>query len=121
MNKLLSYIIPAVIVIVAVLLYFFIPAINEWVLQICKGWRGMLILFAVGVLLTIYYAVMMGFRGKMLGYAIAVIIFTATCIWLLANWEWFTTMLETHLGVWGMTGVLIFLIAIVGICMLILF
>ena len=121
MNKLLTYLLPVVIVIVAVLLYLFIPAINEWVLRVSRGWQGALWLVGMSVALALYYALLMGFRGRALGYAIAVILFTAGCIWLLANWEWFTAMLEAHLGVWGMTGILLVLIIIVALCMWILF
>ena len=99
MNKLLTYLLPVAIVIVAVLLYLFIPAINEWVLRVSRGWQGALWLVGMSVALALYYALLMGFRGRALGYAIAVILFTAVCIWLLANWEWFTAMLEAHLGV----------------------
>lgn len=117
----MKYIIPVGIVIIAVLLYFFIPAINDWVIRMSKGWKGVLILGGAGVVLAVYYAVMMGFRGRVLGYAIAVIAFTATCIWLLANWNWFTAMLENHLGVWGMSGILLLLCLAVWLCMQFLF
>lgn len=115
MNKLLTYLLPVGIVVVAVLLYLFIPAINAWVLRMSRGWQGALYLTGAGVLLALYYALLMGFRGRALGYAIAVILFTAVCIWLLANWEWFTDMLQTHLGTWGMIGVLLVLCLFVGL------
>ncbi len=117
MKKILSFLLPIAIVIVAVVLYIFIPAIQEWVLRMSEGWKGALVLLAAGVLLGGYYVVVMGFRGRAMRYAIAVIIFTMVCIWLIANWEWFTTLLESHLGVWGMSGVLLLLCAIVGVCM----
>ena len=121
MNTLLKYLLPVGIVVVAVLLYLFIPAINAWVLRMSRGWQGALWLLGAGILLGIYYAFVMGFRGKALGYAIAVIVFTAVCIWLIANWEWFTAFLELHLGTWGMIGVLLVIIIIVGIGLLVLF
>lgn len=121
MKMWIKYVIPAGIVIIAVLLYLFIPAINEWVIRMSKGWKGALFLGGIGVVLAVYYALMMGFRGRALGYAIAVIVFTAICIWLLANWDWFTEMLENHLGVWGMSGILILLALAVWICMHFLF
>ena len=121
MNTLLKYLLPIGIVVIAVLLYLFIPAINDWVLHISKGAKGALVLYAAGVVLATYYAVVMGFRGKTLAYASAVIIFTATCIWLIANFDWFTELLKAHFGVWGMTGLLLLLCLVVGICMIILF
>ena len=121
MNKLLTYLLPVAIIIVAVLLYFFIPTINAWVIRMSRGWQGALLLLGAGIVLGIYYALVMGFRGKTLGYAIAVIIFTAVCIWFIANWDWFTDLLQTHLGTWGMIGVLLALCAVVGICMMCLF
>ena len=121
MNKLLTYLLPVAIIIVAVLLYFFIPTINAWVIRMSRGWQGALLLLGAGIVLGIYYALVMGFRGKALGYAIGVIIFTGVCIWLIANWDWFTDLLQTHLGTWGMIGVLLALCAVVGICMMCLF
>ena len=115
MNTLLKYLRPVGIIVVAVLLYLFIPAINAWVLRMSRGWQGALYLTGAGVLLALYYALLMGFRGRALGYAIAVILFTAGCIWLLANREWFTDMLQTHLGTWGMIGVLLVLCLFVGL------
>lgn len=116
----MKYLLPVGIIIVAVLLYIFIPSINAWVIRVSKGWQGALYLTGAGIVLGIYYALVMGFRGKALGYAIAVIIFTAICIWLIANWGWFTDMLQTHLGTWGMIGVLLALCAVVGFCMMFL-
>ena len=113
MNTLLKYLLPVGIIVVAVLLYLFIPVINAWVLQMSRGWQGALYLTGAGVLLAIYYAWVMRFRGRALLYAIGVIVFTAGCIWLLANWEWFTDMLQTHLGIWGMIGVLLVLCLLV--------
>ena len=115
MNTILKYLLPVGIVVVAVLLYLFIPAINAWVLRMSRWWQGALYLTGAGVLLAIYYAWVMRFRGKALLYAIGVILFTAGCIWLLANWEWFTDMLQTHLGTWGMIGVLLVLCLLVGL------
>ncbi len=115
MNTLLKYLLPVAIIVVAVLLYLFIPSINAWVLRMSRGWQGALYLTGAGVLLAIYYAWVMRFRGRALAYAIGVILFTVICIWLLANWEWFTTMLETNLGTWGMIGVLLALCLFVGL------
>lgn len=120
MNKLMTYLLPVAIIIVAVLLYLFIPSINAWVIRMSSGWKGALFLTGAGIVLGVYYALIMGFRGKALGYAIAVIIFTAVCIWLIANWEWFTDLLQTHLGSWGMVGVLLVLCLVVGLGMLFL-
>ena len=43
------------------------------------------------------------------------------CIWALINWNEFTTMLENHLGVWGMSGIVLAIALVVWICMKILF
>ena len=120
MNHLLKYLLPVAIIIVAVLLYLFIPAINAWVIRVSKGWQGALYLTGAGIVLGVYYAFVMGFHGKALGYAIGVLIFTSVCIWLIANWGWFTDMLQTHLGTWGMIGVLVALCALVGFFMMFL-
>lgn len=120
MNTLLKYLLPVVIIVVAVLLYLFIPAINAWVVRMSRGWQGALYLTGAGILLGVYYAFVMGFRGKALWYAIGVIVFTAVCIWLIANWDWFTDLLQTHLGTWGMIGVLLALCALVGLGILFL-
>ena len=120
MNTLLKYLLPVVIIVVAVLLYLFIPTINAWVVRMSRGWQGALYLTGAGILLGVYYAFVMGFRGKALWYAIGVIVFTAICIWLIANWDWFTDLLQTHLGTWGMIGVLLALCALVGLGILFL-
>ena len=120
MNKLMTYLLPVAIIIVAVLLYLFIPSINAWVIRMSRGWQGALFLTGAGIVLCIYYALIMGFRGKALRYAIAVIIFTAVCIWLIANWEWFTDLLQTHLGSWGMVGVLLVSCLLIGLGILFL-
>ena len=109
MTNWLKYGLPIMIIVVAVLLYYFIPTINEWVLRVSKGWKGALLLGVAGVALARYYALLLGFRGRTLAYAIGVIVFTGLCIWLLANWGWFTDFLEVHLGTWGMIGVLLLL------------
>lgn len=115
MNTLLKYLLPVAIIIVAVLLYLFIPSINAWVIRMSRGWQGALFLTGAGIILGLYYVYVMGFRGKALGYAVGVIIFTAVCIWFIANWDWFTSLLQTHLGTWGMIGVLLALCALVGL------
>ena len=120
MNTLLKYLLPVFIIVVAVLLYLFIPTINAWVVRMSRGWQGALYLTGAGILLGVYYAFVMGFRGKALWYAIGVIVFTAVCIWLIANWDWFTDLLQTHLGTWGMIGVLLALCALVGLGILFL-
>ena len=40
MNSLIKYLLPIAIIVVAVLLYLFIPSINAWVIRISKGWQG---------------------------------------------------------------------------------
>lgn len=114
-NNLLKYLLPVAIVTIAVLLYIFIPSINAWVLRMSKGWQGAVFLLGAGILLAVYYTWVMRFRGRALVYAIGVIVFTAVCIWLLANHEWFFDLLQTHLGTWGMIGVLLVLCAILAL------
>lgn len=114
-GKLIAYLVPVAVIVVAVLLYLFIPSINAWVIRMSHGWQGAVYLLIAGILLGVYYALVMRFRGKALAYAIGVIIFTAVCIWLIANWDWFTDLLQTHLGTWGMIGVLLLLCALVGL------
>ena len=114
-NMLLKYLLPVAIIVVAVLLYLFIPAINAWVIRMSHGWQGAVLLLGAGIVLAIYYAWVMRFRGKALVYAIGVIIFTAVCIWLIANWTEFTDFLQAHLGTWGMIGVLLVLIVLVAL------
>ena len=119
-GKLIAYLVPVAVIVVAVLLYLFIPSINAWVIRMSHGWQGAVYLLIAGILLGVYYALVMRFRGKALAYAIGVIIFTAVCIWLIANWDWFTDLLQTHLGTWGMIGVLQALCALVGLGILFL-
>ena len=99
-EKLLALLIPAVIVIVATALYFLIPTINAFVASKVTGWKGGLYLLAAGVLLGCYYAFVMGFRGRALGYAIFVIVVTCLCIWLLVNFDTIFEWLRHTIGVW---------------------
>lgn len=80
-----------------------------------------LIIGAIGALLTLYFVVFLHHRGKALVYTIMLILFTGFCIWALINWNEFTTMLENHLGVWGMSGIVLAIALVVWICMKILF
>ena len=66
-----------------------------------------LIIGSVGILLTAWFIVVMGYRGKALIYGILVILFTGFCIWCIINWSEFTALLENTLGTWGMIGVLL--------------
>ncbi len=119
-SKLIEYLLPVALVIVAVVLYFALPSIQDFVVRISKGWKGGLILLGAGYLLGLYYAYVMGFRGRKLIYAIFVIVFTVTCIWLAVNfdmvWEW----LQMHVGTWGTIGIVLLLCALVGIGMMFL-
>jgi len=113
--KLITALVIIACVIVAVLLYFFIPAMQEFVLRQSRGWRGMLWLGGFGVLLGLYFAIGLGYRGKALWYAIFVILFTAVCIWFIANWDTFNAFLESHLSGWGRAGVFLIIIILVGL------
>lgn len=104
-DKLIAYLLPVGIVIVAVVLYIFIPSITAFVARNAVGLRGGIILVVAGWLLGIYYAYVMGFRGKALAYAIGVIIFTITCIWLAVNFDMVWDWLVAAVGIWGTIGI----------------
>ena len=116
-----KYIFPLILVAVGVATYFLVPYVNQWVAEHIQGFWGLFWLALAGVLLWLWFYIGLGFRGSALKYATIVILFTAMCLWLIANWEWFTAFLELHLGTWGMTGVLLVIIVIVGIGLLVLF
>ena len=116
-----KYIFPAIIVIVATVSYFLLPYINQWVAGHVQGWWGLLWIAIVSVVLWLYFFFALGYRGSTLRYITLVIIFTALCLWLIANFDFFTEFLKMHLGQWGMIGVLLLLIVVFGFALLVLF
>ncbi len=80
-----------------------------------------LIIAAVGLLLLTYFIGVLGYRGKALVYAIMVILFTGFCIWGVINMNEFSDFLKEHLGVWGMSGILLLIALAVWLCMHFLF
>lgn len=80
-----------------------------------------LIIGSVAILLLAYFIGVLGYRGKALVYAIMVILFTGFCIWGIINWNEFTALLENHLGVWGMSGIVLLIALVVWLCMHFLF
>ncbi len=87
----------------------FWPVIKNWLYTALAGLRGALILYGIGIALFAYFAFFMEYRGRSLIYCLLLIIFAFSCIWLIFNFEMFSAFLEQHLGVWGMTGVLLVL------------
>ena len=116
-----KYIFPLILVAVGVATYFLVPYVNQWIAAHIQGFWGLLWLDVAGIALWLWLFLGLGFRGGALKYATIVILFTAVCLWLIANWEWFTAFLELHLGQWGMIGVLLLIIIIVGLGLLVLF
>ncbi len=119
-KKLLEYLFPVAIIIVAVVLYVFAPTIKDFVARHIVGWKGGVLLLVAGYLLGAYYALVMGFRGKALAYAIFVIIFTFTCIWLAVNFDMVWDWLVASIGIWGTIGIVLVLCALVGLGMMLL-
>lgn len=116
-----KYLFPLLLLAIGVVTYFLVPVINEWVSVHIQGWWGLLALAVAGIALWLYFYFALGFRGKGLRYATIIIIYTAMCLWLLANFNFITSYLEIHFGTWGMIGGLIVIIAIVGLGLLVLF
>ena len=116
-----KYIFPLILLAVGAVAYFLVPCLNQWVAAHIQGLWGLLWLAVAGLALWLWFYFAMGFRGSGLLYATVVILFTAMCLWLLANWDWFTDFLEMRLGQWGMIGVVLLIIIIVGVGLLVLF
>ena len=116
-SKLVEYLLPVVIVVVAVALYFAMPSIQDFVVRISKGWSGGLILVGAGIFLGCYYAAVMGFRGKALGYAIFVIVFTCLCIWLFVNFDELFDWLRDTIGVWWTIAITLVMCAVFWVAM----
>ena len=72
-------------------------------------------------MLTVWFIGVMGYRGRTLGYGIAVIVFTGFCIWCLINRTILFAYLEEHFGVWGMSGILLLFALSVWLCIKLLF
>ena len=116
-----KYIFPLILVAVGVATYFLVPYINQWVAEHIHGWWGLLWVAIASIALWLYFFLALGFRGSALRYITLVIIFTALCLWLVANFDFFTEFLKMHLGQWGMIGVLLVLIVVFGFALLVLF
>jgi len=119
-EKLIEYLLPVAIVIVAVALYILVPVINDFVARKAVGWKGGLMLAGAGYLLGLYYAYIMGFRGKALVYAIMVIVFTVTCIWLAVNFDMVWDWLQNTIGNWGTIAIVLVLCLFVWLFMTIM-
>ena len=108
-----KYIFPVLLIAAGIAAYLFFPVLIDWVAAHIQGLWGVLWLAIAGAALWLWLYFGMGFRGGGMKYATLVILFTAVCIWLVANWGWFTDYLEMHLGQWGMIGVLLLIVVIV--------
>lgn len=80
-----------------------------------------LIIGAVGIVLLTFFYFIVGYRGRGLVYCALIILFTGFCIWGVINWDEFTAMLESKLGVWGMSGVVLLIALAVWFCIHVLF
>ena len=70
-----------------------------------------------GIFLGCYYAAVMGFRGKALGYAIFVIVFTCLCIWLFVNFDELFDWLRDTIGVWWTIAITLVMCAVFWVAM----
>ena len=80
-----------------------------------------LIIAAVGLLLALWFAFGMGYRGKKLVYGILVILFTGLCIWGLINIDEIEILLRDSVGVWGTSGIFLLIALAVWLAMKFLF
>ena len=110
-----KYVFPFLLVIIGVVTYLVAPSFIAFGLKISKGLLGLLVLGSLAALLSGYFILVLKVRGKTLFYCIAVTIFTMMCIWLLANHQMVFDYLDTHLGTWGSTGIILLFCLAAGI------
>ena len=94
------------------------PLISDWV---TSPWISLPIFVTAGAAVWLFFYFVIGVRGNGLKYVTLVILFSIMCLWLFKNFGFITDFLETTLGTWGMIGVLVVLIIVVGIGLIVLF
>ena len=88
-----------------------IPRVQVFLLRILSGGMGLVYLLAAGVLLT-GWLLILGFRGKVLRYALLILIFTILCIWLVIYFDLVWNSMVHILGLWP--TILIVLLGAIG-------
>ena len=102
-----KFVFPIILVFIGVITFFAVPVVNAMFLKLASGGKGLLYLLAFGGVLFLYYYMIYRQEWKTLRYILAVILFTVFCIWALANKDAIFYFLESNLGSWGMSGVLL--------------
>ena len=95
------------LVIVGVITYFAIPYVQAYMEQILTGWKGLVILLGGAVVFEGWF-LLIGYRGKALLFALAVLVFTILCIWLALNFDLVWDSMVNTIGYWP-TILLVFL------------
>lgn len=93
-----------------------VPQVQDYLLRILTGGRGLVYLLAAGVLLT-GWLLILGFHGKALRYALLILIFTILCIWVAINIDLVWNSMVHTIGLWP--TIFIVLLGAIGLWVLI--
>ena len=86
MEKIKEYLLMGAIIIFAVLLYFLMPELMNFVVSHSKGIEGLVFLGLISLVLTIVYY-LFGYRQKDLLKIALLIVFIAAMVWLYFNYR----------------------------------
>jgi hypothetical protein len=87
------------IVVIGVISYFAIPYVQAFFDRALTGGKGLVYLLGGAIVLEGWFLVM-GYRGKMLFYALAILLITILCLWLAINFDMVWDSMVTTLGIW---------------------
>ena len=105
----------AVIIVLAVGLYFVMPNIFTLIARYSKGIEGLVFQLIIAILLAgLYY--LMGYRKKSLAYVTLLILFVCTMIWLYFNYRDLDVIISQRYGQWAATAV--FALIIILVCVI---
>lgn len=88
-----------ILVLIGVISYFAIPAVQAFFARLLVGGKGLLYLLGGGVVLTLWF-LFLGYRGKSLAYALLILLFTIFCLWLAINFDMVWDAMTSVLGLW---------------------
>lgn len=100
------------LVVVGVISYFAIPVVQAFMERVLVGWKGLVYLLGGALVLEAWF-LLIGYRGKALLYALAILFFTILCIWLALNFDMVWDSMVSTLGLWP--TILIVLLGTLGL------
>ena len=116
MEKLKEKLLMIGIVVFAVVLYFAMPFLYNFVITHSKGTQGIIFFGIVSLVLSVVFF-LFGYRGKEMIYIVALIIFIAAMFWLYINYRDLDVYISSRYG--QLVATVVFLLIILAIYVLI--